>query len=179
LEERRHTRFLADLLDPGGSHDQGDLFLREFLGLLQGKSYLPKAKDSSSRLVWNVDTEKGIKDGIVDILIACPLKGYLIVIENKILARDPEDQLPRYHAWLESQARYYDKRLLVFLTPTGRPSASHKACPYVRLSYRADVVEILQKAIAKVEAPRVLAAVQEYLEVIQTLPDDGVPFDED
>lgn len=86
--ETTHSRLLAYFLDPHESHGQSDLFLVEFLKLLE----ISQA-ESVSAYPWIVTAELGR----VDVLIKRQQPHTVIVIENKSnFATDQPNQLYRY-----------------------------------------------------------------------------------
>ena len=86
--ETTHSRLLAYFLDPGESHGQGDLFLVEFMKLLDISQ--PNTVVTSP---WIVTAEKGR----VDVLIKRKHPHTVVVIENKSnFASDQPNQLYRY-----------------------------------------------------------------------------------
>ena len=85
ITEPQHSSILGDLLNPQGSHQQGDIFLKFFFDVL-GIKY--KKED-----LWsvNIETER------FDIRIATKLHDKIIIIENKSnWADDQPNQLYRY-----------------------------------------------------------------------------------
>ena len=98
-EVNLHSLFLAELMNPKGSHNKGNIFLKEFL-----ISISTELKDIIDLDTINVTVEKFIgpisKDkttgGRIDILIE-DKNGNCIIIENKIYAGDQEKQLLRYY----------------------------------------------------------------------------------
>lgn len=117
LKEVRHTKFLAYLLTPNESHGLKEEFLRRFL------TSLPYPEDSSRNVLnlfdcdlshANVETEKvfiteelnneqklEVKKVIYDVLIKIPSvenqkKSHIIIIENKLNARQGRGQLDKY-----------------------------------------------------------------------------------
>lgn len=118
-KETLHSRFLAFLLDPAGSHDQGDMFLRPFLGLALNE---PDLRTDKHSVVVRTEMPVGEK-GRIDLYIRVP--GRIIVVENKVHALERNDQLSDYRDWLASRKV---KGTLVFLTPDGRKPISGEAC---------------------------------------------------
>lgn len=84
--EIKHSKIIAELLNPRGSHDMGNEFLKLFLEI--ANEDFQKFENSS------VEIEKTTIDGRIDIFI----KGNqeTIAIENKIYAGDQPSQLARY-----------------------------------------------------------------------------------
>jgi len=84
-----HSRLLGDLLDPKGSHGQGQLFLDAFLESIS----VPNPTDGD----WMIS----IEDGRVDICIWRLSPASVVIIENKSnWAVDQQHQLYRY--WYEN-----------------------------------------------------------------------------
>jgi hypothetical protein len=107
-DEKKHSKFIAMLLDPKGDHGMGDLFLKLFIKIIAIKKY-----DIIDYSAAKVETEKSFRNGQngqIDILVSG--SGGKIIIENKIYAEDRNEQLLRYHN--------YDKNaMLLYLTLNG------------------------------------------------------------
>lgn len=97
-ETRTHSAFIAELLDPSGSHGLGNQFLQSFvdtvdcLGSWNFDTKSAKVHRELSIGGKNVDCSEG---GRID--IAVESNGKAIIIENKIYAGDQEKQLVRYY----------------------------------------------------------------------------------
>lgn len=119
--EKAHSRMLAALLDPRGRHGQGGLFLELFLREIG----LHDAVDGAAADAYTVELEHHIpagpggvtQDRYADVLIEGP--DDVVVIENKVQAGEGKGQIPDYCRWLGNRGK--SRRVLVFLTPTGRP----------------------------------------------------------
>ena len=163
-----HSPFLANLLNPAGTHAQGDLFLRLFIErLVQKQARLP-ASIAGGR--WFVRQEQVTDSGNLDIhLWSHPLRCQ-IVIENKIGAADQDDQLPRYWNHMQTQRGQFDFQQLVYLTPQPRvPAVTGKPLPpYINLTYRDDICALLRAALAVIHSPRLQSSLEQYLEVTAT-----------
>jgi PD-(D/E)XK nuclease superfamily protein len=131
-KEQVQSRFLAFLLDPTESHDQGDMFLRTFLEYIQLPESLPQRLDGAV-----AKTERGIAPyGRVDIAITLPDRR-IIVIENKVDASEGEEQIARYQDWLRSKPQpTHGQHLLVFLTPEGMEPQTGSLDSVLPVSYR-------------------------------------------
>lgn len=104
-KETKHSAFLAELLNPRGSHEMGDSFLKIFYQKLG----INNAKNISKSIV---SREFVTAYGNIDIYIQAEKPEDSIIIENKIYADDQEGQLARYHTY-DSSAH------LVYLTLDG------------------------------------------------------------
>ena len=162
--ELSHSRMLADLLNPYGSHAQGELFLKGFLALLQQRipndCILPAAGPN-----WRIRTEFWAgEQGRLDIVIEhFQEPKTIIVIENKIDAGLQADQLIRYANWLENYRSDYQSHL-VYLTPTGNtpPDFHQPEMPVLCLSYNRDIAGWLADCVPHTIAPRVRESLTQY-----------------
>ncbi|MEZ8287642.1 hypothetical protein CWO07_18265 [Vibrio splendidus] len=104
-EVRLHSRFLADMLNPNGSHSHHNTFL---------KLFLQHFKD-----ILNIEQGQSITVDIeyknIDILIRS--RDTAIVIENKIYASDQKKQLSNYYQKMKDEG--YKNIKLIYLTRTG------------------------------------------------------------
>ena len=168
LERQTHSAFLAELFRPNGTHGQGHLFLEVFLQYCSTKfESFPRLDSSIETAHWDVDCEKPVYEGQLDIVVEAPELKFLMVLENKIGAREQKDQIGRYQSWLGRQR--YDRRVLIYLTPDGRRATTAAGEDYFCLSYAEDVVAWLQSALPNVKAPRVREAVTQYRDLIRVL----------
>jgi len=126
------SKFIASLLDPYGTHDQGPLFLRSFFKEILNYE-LPDLVANCVR----VSVEAHIDEfGRLDILLELPGPEYgFIVIENKINSPESPNQIGKYQKWLERKGHGQCK--IVFLTPDGRESITkvNSDIPVIPLSY--------------------------------------------
>jgi len=165
-----HSSLLYDLLSPLGSHAQGNLFLEAFLQMVaevsQGNFALPASPLAHEQ--WHVEREHWIREGHLDLVITGKT-GHLVVIENKIGAREQEDQLHRYASWMERRRSSYPAQALVYLTPDGGRAWTAKDAHYLQLSYEKDITGWLTGCLAEVQAPRVRETLAQYIELIHKL----------
>jgi hypothetical protein len=167
-ERQTHSAFLAELFRPNGTHGQGHLFLEVFLQYCWNKfESFPRLDSSIETAHWDVDCEKPVYEGQLDIVVEAPKLKFLMVVENKIGALEQEDQIRRYQSWLSRQR--YDRRVLIYLTPDGRRATTAAGEDYFRLSYAKDIVEWLGSTLPNVKAPRVREAVTQYRDLIRGL----------
>ncbi len=173
-EVNTHSALLAELLDPRGSHGQEHLFLETFLRHCrerEGFADFPRPQGGIATVEWTVDTNMVTDFGKPDLVIQAPELGLLLVIENKSRRerKEEEDQIWRYAKWMGRTNYRAEGRALIYLTPDGRESETHRGAKYYRLSYCHDIVKWLEASLAKVGAPRVRETIAQYLEVVKTL----------
>jgi hypothetical protein len=169
LEVTTHSAFLASLLQPDGPHGQQFLFLESFLDYCQQLPGFPQLDEPVTEGEWSIKTEKRTAYGNLDIVIASPTLGYLIVIENKVYASEQDQQLARYAAWLDEMQEEYSDQALIYLTPRGSAALTSNDKPYFRLSYRQDIAGWLQSILDQIAATSVSETVRQYKQLIITL----------
>ena len=174
-EVKLHSNFLAELLNPNGSHGHKDTFLKLFFDIFQFKG------NAFNTLRANVKIEKHLgvmnelktEGGRVDILISDINRNY-IVIENKIYAPDQEKQLSRYN-------NHYPKADMFYLTLDGRECEeadkeglvvdTHYKC----LSYKSDISNWLEQCRKEATAnPTLRETITQYLNLIKHLCNQAV-----
>jgi len=133
-KEQPHSCFIGWLLDPQGSHNLDDRFLKPFL---QKAQEICRQEDFELDLSEvQVDLERGSGQGRPDITVETP--NCLCIVENKLKATEGPRQTERYADAAEAETP--DKhRLLVFLTPRGRKPNDKRFNP---MSY-VQVLELL------------------------------------
>lgn len=148
--EVRHSRILAWLLNPRGTHGIGDTFLRWFLWEV--------ATIAETRGVGNVTTKEvtgwrleqvsaRAERRNIDVLVLGQGDRFACSIENKINIGEHSNQLARYRKVVERQYPGW-KHLYVFLTPDGRePAKDADRAAYVPLTHEA-VARLIERLLA-------------------------------
>ena len=166
-EVSTHSAFLAELLNPNGSHGKKGAFLKMFV-----EAMTPHDTDKAT---LNADdakvcTEMSTAEGRIDIIIEFH-SSYAIIIENKIYAGDQELQLERYRNYAEKAYRGFT---LFYLTLDGRePSewstGEKQDNPYwTCISYRDNIKNWLQKC-AEISGENIKATIRQYIALIDKL----------
>jgi hypothetical protein len=119
-DENKLSDILAGLLDPKGSHGQGDLFLRLlFERLSLGSDAGLCTKDA--RVRREAPMEGPRKGRRMDVFVEA---GVLLAIENKVDSPEQEDQVRDYLADLEHRCQRPSSQpssnTVIYLTPNGR-----------------------------------------------------------
>lgn len=167
--EWAHSRILAELLDPKGSHGKGDLFLEKFLKILAKKHKTCAYDDSDNGEVGEfsiegaiIQEEKPTDNGRPDIIITnknCEK----IILENKICAPEGDTQLEKYSK---------EKPIhLIFLTPYGKKAKKIGAgeFDYIKMSYRDDILEWLELCKKESDNPILEANLTQYILLIKQI----------
>src|SRR5665213_1465830 len=96
--ERKHSNFLAFLLDPGASHGLGDRFLKRIIqaALEIGPSVAPLASIHIEVMDLS-DAEVRIEHNSIDVFVCDPRNRICVILENKVDSTEHSDQLARYY----------------------------------------------------------------------------------
>jgi len=163
-----HSRLLADLLDPYGSHGQGALFLQRFFQMLgrhdrEIGDLAGAIPDTPPRWEWAIGRERER----IDISIRNRRLGILIFIENKIDAGEREKQLEDYRKLLEGHTSYRCHRL-IYLSPKSK-GPPMTGSPHLHLTYEDDIRAWLLSCLSEVRASRIRETLAQYLDIISDL----------
>jgi len=177
-EVKGHSAFIAEMLNPEGSHGQGDLFLKLFFRGLRsaGRRTLAGLPSDMEDRQWSVAREMsftGPVAGRIDIAIeATGTPGILLAIENKIKHQDEERQLERY--WHYGQSRQLGTCLFYLTLDGSEPSKeSLGELPLesvVLLSYAGFIVPWLDDCIAAAaQLPNIRETLVQYQHLVTGL----------
>lgn len=166
-EVRTHSAFLSELLNPEGTHLQGDLFLKSFLKEIGVKNFETLNSKVFKELYLGPVTDS--TGGQVDILIR-DIDGNTICIENKIYAGDQDNQVLRY-------CNYNKKKNTVFyLTLFGDKPDDKSALGldegdhYHLISYRDHILPWLKRCQEQaINVPMLREAIHQYELLIKKL----------
>ncbi|MCD8417833.1 PD-(D/E)XK nuclease family protein [Tenacibaculum finnmarkense genomovar finnmarkense] len=163
-EVRLHSKFIAELLNPKGTHGQDDIFLKLFVTQFD-------VKINTASAIVTVEKYIGVKTettgGYLDIFIS-DNKGNAITIENKIYAADQENQLVRYYN--------HNPNNLFYLNLFG-DDPSENSCGKLKIgddfkiiSYQSDIIEWLTNCRKEaVELPLLREGITHYINLIKIL----------
>lgn len=182
-EVHLHSMFLANLLNPKGSHGQRGKFLEAFLKMLQ-KSFPAISADclELDTTIASVEVEKFIgrqtdsEGGRIDIYLTDGK--HSIIIENKIYAVDQYHQMLRYWNYGMSQKGDDTEKsfVLIYLTLDGcSPSKESlgedlKENDIVCLSYKSDIRGWLDRCVELASrTPLVRETINQYISTIDIL----------
>ena len=192
-EVHLHSMFLANLLNPKGSHGQRGKFLEAFLKMLQKSS--PTISTNCLELDTtnaSVEVEKYIgrqtdsEGGRIDIYLSDGK--HSIIIENKIYAGDQHHQMLRYWNYGLSQKGDDTEKsfVLIYLTLDGcSPSKDSlgedlKENDIVCLSYKSDIRGWLDRCVELASrTPLVRETINQYISTIDILTNNVMEDNKD
>lgn len=168
-ETSTHSAFIAELLNPDGSHLKGCLFLKLFLDVIENNEFdYESAFVTVEKFIGRVDDE-AITGGRVDIEIRDKL-GRTISIENKVYAKDQLNQVARYHSYNLENNKVY------FLTLEGNDPGKDSygslkpGVDFFCISYRKDIIQWLECCLrASTEEPILRETIKQYIILIKKL----------
>ncbi|HOG36554.1 MAG TPA: PD-(D/E)XK nuclease family protein [Paludibacteraceae bacterium] len=166
-EVRLHSKFLAELLNPKGSHGQGSKFLDLFIQQFDIKNVDPEtSKVDVEKYIGNKTDTEG---GRIDILIEDSNQN-AIIIENKIYASDQENQLVRY-------SNYKTNSKIIFYLNLDGSDPSEYSCHGLKIdedfkviSYKDDILTWLENCKKEsVSLPLLREGITHYMNLIKHL----------
>jgi hypothetical protein len=169
-EVRMHSAFIAELLNPNGSHGQKTVFLDLFVKAFCFKENIIDTKSCKVRVEENIGSisDDRTQGGRIDIIITDKYFNQ-IIIENKINAGDQEFQLTRYH-------NYSSNADIMYLTLGGKsPSDNSKGDMqngehFKCYSYKHDILNWLELCRKEVSVfPIVREGLTHYINLIKYL----------
>ncbi len=172
-EVKLHSRFIFELLNPKGSHDQGTVFLKMFLekvvDTLPSENFPGGRKIRPDESKARVKREHYIREvniagdestgGRIDIFITDGTRH--ISIENKIGEGEGEYQVTRYCNYKR------DSNLVLYLTPCGTEPSTVKAYP---ISYRKHILRWLESCHKHcTDLPSLGGTIKQYIDTVKKL----------
>ncbi|MEK6450007.1 MULTISPECIES: PDDEXK-like family protein [unclassified Myroides] len=175
-ERRLHSRFIAFLLNPNGSHGQGTMFLELFLSNTSIKTFDLQEVSVCPKELGKKENEN------IDILIQNS-KGQAIIIENKIFAGDSNKK--EGEVITAQLLNYYDKKksefsdiTLVYLTLNGKEPSFYEQFKdiqpaLIRLDYIGFITKWLEKCMEQTLSNSDLyRSIVQYLHLVKEITND-------
>lgn len=165
-EVRTHSMFLAELLNPRGSHQQEAVFLNLFV-----KRFLVQDFDTASAMAdveFYIGAKTATTGGRIDILVR-DKTNRRIIIENKIYAGDQENQLLRYYNY-DKGAKLFYLSLDGEVPSNWSTGGQLKEGEYTIISYSNDVLGWLEDCKKEaVNLPVLRETIAQYVHLIKYL----------
>jgi hypothetical protein len=174
-----HSKFLAELLSPTGSHGI-DAFQKLFIDQVVNVAIENQDWERLSlcpNQTYMCQTEVAIKNsGRIDIV----LKNHenIIVIENKIHASDQEKQLQRYYEAYKNIGYKPESIYILYLNKYGDPVGAYgkgnlKDIDFAQISYKEDIANWLDACIAEAKPyPHIEHTLLQYRRLVGKLTGD-------
>lgn len=178
-EVSTHSRFLGDLMNPKSRyHHNGEKNLKMFVCSFFGESFFENYSNCNIKLehplkasvlskIEDYDEKKDY--GRLDILIENLQENKAIVIENKIYAKDQNEQLRRYFRYCKQ--KYDDFRILYLSLNNKIDSKVLELDPskFCEVFYKDGICEWLNKCFHATENADEKSIINQYIQMIQYL----------
>lgn len=173
-EVRLHSAFLAELLNPKGSHGHQDVFLKLFVEMFCKGNPIDTAssKVQIEKHAGSIN-EQGTEGGRIDIYVIDSQNNH-ILIENKIYAGDQFNQLLRY-------SNLQSKGTLIYLTLFGSDPSDNskgtlvKSVDFECCSYKDDILKWLEQCRKEVVMqPLIRESITQYINLIKYLTNQSI-----
>jgi hypothetical protein len=168
-QERMHSNFIAEMLNPRGKHGMHNKFLELFLKQVPIKN---ECFDTANAAVV---VEQRADSRWMDIFISNGKKE-IIVIENKIYAGDQNRQLEDYYNFCRKKNNQVE---MIYLTPVGKKPTSKSVGPVLQMediiciSYEKHILAwihaCLELSALPGFSPRLKCTLEMYSELLYTL----------
>jgi len=159
-EVNLHSKFIYELLNSNGSHQQNDIFLNLFIQEINSKN--------SEKITIEPLTAYREKNNI-DILLKS--ENQAIIIENKIYTEDHSNQLSKYLTLIEKEGYSKERISLIYLTLFNEePNEKKVKDIVVNITYETNIknwIELCIKEVATI--PTLRETLVQYLMLIKKL----------
>ena len=162
-----HSRMIAELLNPKGSHGQNGKYLKLYCDKFLENCFI----ESHDRAI--VSVERTVEEGRIDVYVELP--ELLLIIENKIDAPDQSRQLERYHSHAKNKKTTH---VTFYLTLDGhKPSADSLGMideigneKIKIISYANDIFGWIEDClILSLDLPNVYSGLRQYMNLIRKI----------
>jgi hypothetical protein len=167
-EVRMHSAFLAEFLNPHGTHGKGDLYLSLFTEYFEIFNFDTKSAEVEIEKYTGQIDEDYTQGGRIDILLT-DKNNRRIIIENKIYAEDQKNQLVRYHNFDPKASLFY---LTLFGSEPTDWSTGGKLdkTKYRILSYKTEVKKWMERCRKEsATLPIIRETISQYINLIKYL----------
>lgn len=178
-EVKLHSAFIAELLNVEGSHGLKDTFLKSFMQYAGIGDLTIDTSKCKTTVELSIGQKTETTGGRIDIIIETPEAA--IIIENKIYARDQENQLMRYCNYAKSK-NYKNGFKLIYLTLNGNEPVDFttggkeiQEGEITCISYRDTILNWLNQSVEiAANQPLVRETIKQYIAVIKKLTGQNI-----
>lgn len=161
--ETIHSKIIASFLNPKGTHGMKSRFLELFIQECELESFCFNCENATVITEASAPTEW--TNGRIDILIKSNSK--MIIIENKLLAKDQPQQLKRYDEWAKKNSFQYK---ILYLTKDEHEASNQSGdgVEYKTISYPREITNWLEKCcLESAKYPLVRETIVQYKNLIE------------
>ncbi len=179
-EERLHSRFIASLLSPFGSHRLNELFLKKFI-----IQFVPNFDCKNAEVITEYYAGEY---GRIDILIKQQNREKAIIIENKIYAGDQDRQLKRYFEYMKNEEKLLSQNITtLYLTldghePSLKSLGKHETMEDINchcISYSNDIIKWLDGCLREVcNKPFIRESINQYIKLLKEMTNNEIDIEQ-
>jgi len=189
-DELAHSKFIANLLNPKGSHGQGDIYLKLFIDCMKEKFLTQTeentnliSEDSNIHVLDMFETEKAKcltekhvgkvsfkndEGGRIDIYLESSTNE--IIIENKVYAGDQYKQLKRYNKFAPNAPIFYLTRLDCDKVSLASKNDLIEGQHFFSVSYETDILNWINRCVElSATIPFIRETLRQYSNLIKRL----------
>ncbi|WP_167597635.1 PD-(D/E)XK nuclease family protein [Leeuwenhoekiella sp. ZYFB001] len=181
-EVHTHSSMIAELLNPYGTHHQGNCFLFYFLSIIKDlvseehpiHTNLKSTPSVFVEYTIGPVSEDKLFGGRIDILLI--FNDFKVIIENKVDADDQELQLTRYKNFC------VENDIVLYLTKWNINEAVNKTAgdlkagiDYHCISYQSEILEWLEYSLKDLKNQYVLDGVKQYYLLVRKITNQLTP----
>lgn len=183
-ERYTHSAFIGNLLDENAEHGCGAAFLEAFIETIHIS--LPdgintKGGETCCEYYIGPINDNYTEGGFLDVIVQ--LKGYAIVVENKVDAKDQPGQVMRYCNYIDKTQ--HGNGCVLYLTKFGKAPSDNsigdkkEGVDFVNISYKKHITEWIEKCITIAKnKPFVLSILKQYLQLIKEITNQNMEQEE-
>lgn len=152
--ETKHSKIIAEFLDPKGTHGLKSKLLELFIETLHGEIEVGDSERKKFFEVFDyvnatVKIEDAFDEGRMDILITTNNPKRAIIIENKIYSVDKGEQLKRYDKHAKQIFGGKENYQILYLTLSGEDASDQSAdsVEYLPISHERTIIGWLEKCV--------------------------------
>ena len=159
-EVNLHSKFIYELINPNGSHQQNETFLNLFIQEINS--------ENSEKIIIEPLSVYREKNNI-DILLKS--KNQAVIIENKIYTEDHSNQLSKYLTLIEKEGYSKEKISLIYLTLFNEEPNEKKVKDIViNVTYETNIINWIELCIKEVATiPTLRETLVQYLMLVKKL----------
>lgn len=181
-KELQHSNLLAWLFDPNETHRLNDFFVKEFIKLYYKENEYQDLGNTSAKLsvfdfvnldFSDLEIKREYKN--IDILILSKSNGLCIMIENKIYAKEGNDQLTKYRNYIEKEYSDFKHKIYIYLSLFEQDINEIESEFYVQLTYqhiKKLIVQILDNQSISI-ANNTRFVLEQYLQTLKSLMNEN------
>lgn len=177
-KELQHSNFLSWLFDPKETHGKEDYFIKEFIKLYFRENQYDDLGGLTGLSVFDfvrlnlddLDIKREHKN--IDLLLTSLSNKLIIVIENKIFARERKGQLKKYRTHIENNYQDYKYRIYIYLSLFEQEISQSEQEYYVCITYE-HIIKLLESSLESDLSENTRFVISQYIQTLKVIMNDN------